>query len=511
MNTAPKQPTFSDKLQQFLFAEEIPYGMAMLRILLPLVLLQGVLDRWRFCEELFSTNGVTVSLWENFGWYNWLQPMPPFWTACFYSILVVTLITASIGWQTRFSLIAAVTLHTYFACNDVATSMTKFTVIATHAMLLLSLSGCGRIWSVDSWLAGCRQPDRAPLSEHPDWAKVPVWPQRLLLFMVGITYLGAAITKLHMPEFITGDAIAYWIMSNPNFRHAIGEWMTQYPGFLVISGHFTVLWEILFLFLCWQGFQRKWMFGLGIFFHFMAALTLGEITFLMIMSSCYLGCLTASEYESLGAMLGRLRHAFARRVPRINWTTPFGSSRLFNRIGRFSPRVQAAAFCGLLLTVGLGGAWANQRLDLYGTKRPEGPYALQEIDQAEVQRLFAPPTRIRETDKFLGIKVGSIVVGGRLSNRCDDFRFGDVIICEASLNPPHEDMWVECHLLGSDRKLINRDGVLVAREHKWAQFQYKLTEALEPGEYTLVVRSRGQEICRRPFRLGLETAAPVAD
>ncbi len=507
MTTTNQTPSVRDQLNQFFFAEEIPYGLALMRMLLPMVLLQGVLARWRHCEELFSTNGVTISLWENFGWPNILLPLPPFWSACLYSILVLTLVTSLIGWHTRFSLVTVLVLHTYFACNDVATSMTKFTVISTHMLLLLSVSGCSRIWSVDSWLEGQRDPGRAQMSERPAWALAPVWPQRLLVFMVGITYLGAAITKLHMPEFITGDAISYWIMSNPNFRHSIGEWMTQYPGLLTISGHFTVLWEVLFIFLCWRGFSRKVMFGLGMFFHIMNVPTLGEVTFLMIMSSCYLGCSTEAEARHLGSLLYKLWH----RIPGTSTLSHISEPLLGLRFPRPSPLLQGAAFYGLLMLVGVGGAWANQRLDLYGTKRPEGPYALQPMDQNEVNRLFAPPQPIRETDKYLGIKVGSLLIGGRLSNRCDNFRYGDVIVCEASLNPPHEDMWMECHLVGSDRKLINRDGIVVARSDKWAQFKYTLTDALEPGEYAIVIRSRGQEICRRPFTLEGGAKAPVAN
>ncbi len=301
-------------------------------------------------------------------------------------------------------------------------------------------------------------------------------------------------------------------MSNPNFRHFVGEWMTQYPGFLIISGHFTVLWEVMFIFLCWQGIPRKIMFTLGLFFHFMAVLTLGEVIFLMVMSCCYLGCLTESESRSLGSVLGGMMRVVTHRLPDLNILPRISQLMTFLRIPRCSPLIHGVAFYGLVTIVGLGGAWANQRLDLYGVHRPEGPYTLQPMDQREVERLFGPPIPIRETDKYLGVKVGSILVGGRLTNRCDNFRYGDVVVCEASMNPPHEDMWMECHLIGSDRKLINRDGVVVAREDKWAQFKYKLTEALEPGEYSIVIRSRGQEICRRPFTLeGGAIKAPVAN
>ncbi len=490
--------TVKQKIEQFFFAEEIPYGFALMRMTIPVVILQGVLARWRFCEELYSTNGVTVSLFENFGYTNILVPLPPFLTACLMSMLVAFLALACVGWQTRSSLVGALVIFTYFACNDMATSMTKFTVIEAHLLLLLAVSECGRIWSVDSWLAGRRNAGRAPLSERPAWALVPVWPARLLIIMLGTTYLGAAITKIHMPEFITGEAIGYWIMSNPNFRHYIGEWMSQYPAILTISGHFTVLWEILFIFVAWRGIPRAIMFSMGLFFHFMAAMTLGEVIFFFVMSSTYLGCMTEWESRVAGHALRRIWSLVPVRLPGVaalsKWSLP-------ESIGLARPQVQLAAFCGLMATVGLGGAYAHHRLDLYGVRRAEGRYTLPAINEEEVARLFVAGEPIREQDKYLGVKVGSVLVSGRLSNQQEHFRFGDTLVCEASLNPPHEDMYVECHLVDKDRKIINRDGTIAAREAKYTQFKYKLTEIMEPGNYSLVIRSRGQVICQRDFVL----------
>ncbi len=514
MNTTDSL-TIKQKLEQLFFAEEVPYGFALMRITLPIVVLQGVLARWRFCEELYSTNGITVSLMENFHYTNLFPPVGPFLTACLMSLLVAFLVTACVGWQTRVSLFGSFLIHTYFACNDMATSMTKFTVIETHMFLLLALSGCGQIWSVDSWLAGRRNPDRAPLSERPAWALAPVWPARLLLLMIGSTYLGAAITKLHMPEFITGEAIGYWIMSNPNFRHYIGEWMSQYPSLLTMSGHFTVLWETIFIFTAWQGIPRRIAFSLGIFFHFMAAITLGEVIFFFVMCSSYCGCINESEFRFTSSALRRIWATLLSWLPAQTVLARLPRVALPAALGRTSPQLQFAVFSGLMLVAGIGGAWANYSLDLYGQRRPEGRHSLKEISQEEMARLTVEGEPIREQDKYLGVKVGSLVVSGRLTNQRDKFRYGETIICEASLNPPHEDMFVECHLVDQDRKIINRDGNIAAREARYTQFKYQLTEALEPGNYTLVVLSRGQAICHRDFVLEGEKVAaastPVAN
>lgn len=511
MTTSTPTLSLQKKIENFLFAEEVPYGLALLRITMPLIMLQGWMARWPYCEEIFSSNGVNVSLAENFFHTNYLQPLPPFWAACLMSVLILTLVTSALGWFTRFSLVTSLLLHVYFACNDMASTTTKFTVVSTHVMLLLSLSGCGKIWSIDSWLAGRRDPGRAPLSERPTWATAPRWPQVLLVLMIGASYLGAAITKLHMPDFVTGDAIVSWIMSNPNYRHPFAEHLSQYPGLLTISAQATVLWEILFLFMCWRGVPRQIMFGLGIFFHTMAVFTLGEATFLMVMSSCYLGCLQENEALAIGSYCQRIRSWIFPLHPRDESLVPSvaAASRAVLRLT--SPRFQLGTLTALLLVAGLGGGWMNQRLDLYGTHRPEGPYELTAMSTDEAARLFAPAPAIRESDKYLGVKLGTLRINGRLANHCDSFHYKDLLICEAGLNPPHEDMWIEFHVMTADRQAIHRDGIVAPRESRFAQFSYTLTDTLEPGEYILVVRSRNQEICHRSFTLEMDGKAPVAN
>lgn len=496
------------QIRQFFFAEEIPFGFALMRISLSLVLLQGVLARWPYCIELYSTAGTPFSLIENFGFTNFLPPMPPFLTACCMSILVVLLVTSCVGFCTRFSLCGVLFLHTYFAFNDLASSITKFTIIAAHALLLMIVSECGRVWSVDSWLASRRDPTRVWDSDRPAWALAPIWPQRLLMFLIGIVYLGAAITKLHMPEFLTGEAVAYWIMSNPNYRHFIGEWLSQSPSMLIASAHFTVLWEVLFLFTMWRGIPRYVMFGLGILFHGMSAFTLGEVIFLMVMSTTYMGCLSEREAQFCMKWLSWLIRPIASRISfgRIQLAT-----WLPGRMTRAAPQMHLAGFLMLLTVYGSIAGWSISRSDYFGVRRPEGMYTLPELPREEVARLFRRFEPIREVDKFLAVDVGSIVVGDRLLNRKHDFRYDDELICETSLNPPHDDMYIECNLVGMDQKVINRMGIVVPREHSFAHFKYKLSNGLEPGNYFLVIKSANKEICRREISVEKGLAAPVAN
>jgi hypothetical protein len=500
--------TKQQQVKEFFFAEEVPFGFALMRIALTLVLLQGVLARWPYCIELYSTAGTPCSLIENYEYTNFLPPLSPFWTGCCISMLVVFLISACVGFCTRVSLIGVLVLHTFFAVNDLTSSITKFTVIATHVLLLLAVSECGRVWSVDSWLASRRDSMRIWDSERPAWALAPVWPQRLLMFLIGAIYLGAAITKLHMPEFLTGQAMAYWIMSNPNYRHFIGEWLSQSPSFLSASAHFTVFWELLFLFTAWRGIPRAIMFGLGLFFHSMSAFTLGEVIFLMVMSSTYLGCLSEQETLFFKRLLSWMIAPFTRRISLAKFDL---AAWLPARLTQATPKIQLTRFLCALSAFGLLAGWSIASGDHFGLKRPEGMFSLKELPQEEVAQLFKRFEPIREVDKFLAVDVGSVVVANRLADRKTQFRYEDILICETSLNPPHDDMYIECNLVGNDQKVINRVGNIVPRESSFAHFRYRLTDALEPGSYFLVIKSRNQEICRREFSVGKGLAGPVAN
>src|SRR5690606_41945938 len=58
----------------------------------------------------------------------------------------------SLGWRTRLSVSLSFVLYTYLNLLDSVSTITKYSCIASHALLLLSLSNCGAVWSVDHWL-----------------------------------------------------------------------------------------------------------------------------------------------------------------------------------------------------------------------------------------------------------------------------------------------------------------------------------------------------------------------
>ncbi len=512
-NTTEPASMPTTRFGRFFYAQEIPYGLAVIRVLMPLVLLAVVLPRWRHARELFSADGAAAPMAVNYGYFDFLPELPGAAVVGLTTALVFFLFASSIGWYTRFSLIVSTVLYTYLNMLDSLSSMTKYSVIATHAMFLLSLSNCGAIWSVDSWRKGDWKRNPWPGGTSVESLAFPAWPRRLMQLFIGIVYFGAAVTKMHTPAFFSGDQLRFWMMSNVNNDNPLGEYMTLFPTLIALSAYIAIVWEVLFVFLAWRGWWRPLMLTLGMCFHVMTTFTLGLYIFPLVCITIYFSFLTADDVRAAARFWRRCRR-------KLGWTWKFGTF-IEAQVGRLTfPRLQRCpapvVFGVVTMVIVLLGIEAEYWLDPYGERRAEGPYQLTEVDHAYVQRLYLPASRIRESDKFLSFDVGTRLVNGNLANRRTVFSHGECLLAQCAFNPPHEDMWVECNLHDAADSPVDRVGQVVTRSMMRCNFTYTLFEDLEPGKYSLVVKSGGREIARRPILLqrrstSTRSMSPVAN
>lgn len=488
-------------INDFFFAEEVPYGLAIVRIILPWVLMLDMLPRWFHARELYSLDGAAAPLAVNYGFHD-LLPTPPGWVAvAMASILILTLVTSSIGWCTRWSLGIATTIYTYLTLLDCLGTMTKYTVIASHGMLLLTLSSCGAVWSIDAILERRRATTFSfpTVSNHRTSA---VWPRRLMQILLGAVYLGAAFTKMHTPAFFSSDQMRQWMLTNVNSANPIGEWLSFYPGTLVISAYITIVWEVLFLFLAWRGWGRFWMLVLGCVFHFGTLVLLGLYIFPLVCCSMYFCFFNQRDAQAIGRWFRRV----SRRGTR--WALAFRrrTTQIADLIPGQRPAVAQAVFAVCLPAVAIAGIGVEHQLDPYGKRSSAGPLPLVELDPDVVRPMLKKSPRLREYDKYLSFDIGSELFGDVLVNRKTQFRYGERVVAQCTLNPPHEDMWIECNLHDADDHLIDRVGQVIDRTSLRSNYAFDMLPALKPGRYFLVVKSAGQEITRRAFDL---TDAPV--
>jgi hypothetical protein len=432
-----------------------------------------------------------------------------------FTILALFLATASVGWCTRLSMAVATGLYFYFGMLDCLSTLSKYTVIATHLLLLLSVSRCGDVWSVDAWLSRRRARKENPDGPLPD-LRSPIWPQRLAQLLFGMIYFGAAVTKMHTPAFFTGDQLVYWMMTYINNEHPLGDYLSQYPLFVSVSCFITFLWELTFIFTVWNRRLRWYVLAVGTVFHVMTVFTLGLIVFPIVIIASYLVFLDEADVRAILSwrLVRRFTRGFAvpeEAAPGGHLSTPAARGR-FGQIGSFA--LTTALVC-------LAGIEAEYLMDPYKTRGPDGPLPVRELTEGELNRLFSPDRRMRQCDKLLAFDMGTTLVGEHLANHRTEFRQGEQLVAQVTLNPPHEDMWIDCVLCeaafdDSDDEgrlvpgaLLSKIGQVVLRDSSRGNFFFRLDESLEPGPYFLKLRSGNEEVSRRRFTIvpGVRTAA----
>jgi hypothetical protein len=508
------QMGLKDRLTNFFFAEETPFGLAIVRICLCVACLLVTVPRWIHSRELYSSDGAPTPLTLNYG-YPDLLPVPAGGVAvALMTILTFCCMTACIGWCTRISLMIAAVLYTYLNLLDSISTMTKYSVITSHVLFLLAFSHCGAVWSVDAWLHRRRQGLPVPrcLGDHP---RFPAWPRRLIQILMGVVYFGASVTKMHTPAYFSGDQLWHWMMSNVNNANPLGEWLTLYPAVLVVFAYLCVVWEVLFLFLAWRGWGRICMLTMGVVFHLMTTLTLGLYLFPITCISIYFAFVNSTDvmfwasrwrYWKRRGRKTWLRWAHAvMRGPRVLGQQV--SNRLRPLADRATPAASLSVFAVLVSVVALGGVEIEYRIDPYGERHPDGKFTLREIDPQIAKRMFAGDVRLRDYDKLLAFDVGTSMFGGMVTGKKDVFRHGEAIIAQCTLSPPHEDMWVECNLHDASNVVVDRVGQVVVRSQLRGNFLYRACEALEPGVYYLALKFGGKEVTRRKIEI-LPSDAP---
>ncbi|MCA9081199.1 MAG: hypothetical protein KDA58_11620, partial [Planctomycetaceae bacterium] len=129
--------SLSEHLHDFFYAREVPYSLAVVRIVLPWILMIAALPRWFHIRELYSLDGAPAPMWEGFGHVDLLPVFSPTFAVAGYTLMLCCLVTMSLGWRTRTSILLAMVLYPYFGLTDALSTLTKYTVVSTHVLLLL--------------------------------------------------------------------------------------------------------------------------------------------------------------------------------------------------------------------------------------------------------------------------------------------------------------------------------------------------------------------------------------
>jgi hypothetical protein len=506
----PRQ-SFSGGWNQFFFAREVPYGMALVRISLPLVLLVDIVRRWGYARELYSTDGALATLHSNFGIPDMLPELSAPWAVGLFTALAALLVTSALGWCTRFSLLASCLLYFYFGYMDCLSTITKYSVVALHILLLLGLSNCGDLWSIDAWVA-----KRRGITLD---LRAPIWPQRLAQILFGMVYFGAAITKMHTDGFFSGDQLVFWMMTIINNEHPLGDHLTRYPLIVSISCYTTFLWEIVFIFTIFQPKLKWWTLAVGTIFHIMTVFTLGLIIFPVVITASYLVFLSEIEFQWIVARrpfrwLAKYLSDSAARLT----ATRSGAGIAPAALRRFA---SPGAFAMTLAAISAAGVAAEYQMDYYQMRGPGGPLPLPEIALEEVDKMMNVDLPIRQSDKLMAFDLGSVLVGEHLASHRTQYYQGEGFVAQVSLSPPHEDMWLDCVMceaVPDDQddegrlvpgRILYRTGQVMFRESFRTNFIFNVDTGIAPGEYFLMLHSANQEMARKRFTVLPSTTSKI--
>jgi hypothetical protein len=495
-------------LREFFHGTETPYRLALVRICLAFTLLFPTAYRWFYAREIFSTDGSGLSLWSIYGsQLPWLEPSGTVVVAI-DSIVILALVTSCLGWCTRLSLVLATVGYTYVNMLDILSSLNKSSAIASHVLFFLCFTHCGAVWSVDSWLARRRLLRLGvPPEGIPAPPSDPRWPRRLIQILMATVYISAAVTKLEVQNYFSGEHLQTWMLSTIHTPNLLGGYVALHPSFVIVCAYVTAMWELLFIFLVWKPPARRIVLGLGILFHFMTCLTLGLFIFPMICLSTYAAFATDSEIEALRRIFANAWNWVMARLGAI----PSLAASAGRIVPTIAPAWSRGAFAAALLLTGVGGVGLEYKLDRYGLRRPEGPYKLQELDPRQVDELLAPTARIEPEDKVLNFDVGSIFLGGCLLDRRTTFHQGETLRVQCCLIPPHESMWIQCNLHDSQNRIVDTIGLFLSCDMLRAHFFYNIGNCVMPGDYSLVLKIAGDEIMRRKVTVLPRSTACLAN
>jgi hypothetical protein len=485
--------TLRGRIQHFFYQEQVPYGVALLRIVLPLVLLQTLVPRWIHAREFFSTDGAAAPLAINYSLPNFPPEPGGTLAVAMMTALIVALISACIGWLTRPSLLIACALYSYLTMLDCVSTMTKYSVISSHMLLLLSLSQCGSLWSVDAWRRQRCHHDPPGMPQLPQ--AFPVWPQRLIQLFIALVYFGAACTKMHTDGYFTSDQLRYWLMTNVNNRNPAGELLSFAPAIVIFMANFAIVWQIVFVFVVWKPVAKWLMLAIGIMFHASTTPLLGLYIFPQVMISSYLSYVEADHFLRVRGVLRQFWKKLQRRFeahPMPGFPQQ-RQPRFQVPIGATSGVVWAA----VLMMTTVAGVAAESLYDPYGMRGTEGPLELRPLDSQLVERLMAPNPPIPFSDRLLSFDVGSDMLGGVLLTTETSVRRGELFYVQASIAPPHEDAWLNCQLRGPDGQLLHESGQIVPRDRLRGDWQYTIPATSTAGRYRFVLEHEGRAIAER--------------
>jgi hypothetical protein len=144
-------------------------------------------------------------------------------------------------------------------------------------LFCLIWADCGRVWSVDAFLA--RRRDVAAPRDSSSY----VAPLRLVRYQVALIYLASGLWKLYSPIWREGSAVHY-VLNNNVFHRFPDVLPPGWEGLAVLATYTTLVWELMFAFMLLFSPTRRVALALGVMIHLgmLALIEIGPFHFVML-------------------------------------------------------------------------------------------------------------------------------------------------------------------------------------------------------------------------------------
>jgi hypothetical protein len=163
--------------------------------------------------------------------YRWFAPTPGLaWAA--WGILTAGLACFTLGLFTPFAGIVALVVYAQVA-QVLPLGDRGIDLMMRNVLLLLSLSGCNRIWAMDALIFGRRE-------------LVPAWPRHLLIVQLLVMYFMASVQKTAVAWWPWGGYSAlYLVLQDPSIAAWRFGWLQEVYPLTQLATASTMVFELL--------------------------------------------------------------------------------------------------------------------------------------------------------------------------------------------------------------------------------------------------------------------------
>lgn len=258
-----------------IWAAESPYNLAGARVVVAAQALWVLLSR-----DLAAASGLPEPFWRGVSeitrWRYLLFPANAELEHVIQWIAAGALCALLVGWEARVSaLVAALTLYHLAPLETIywtASAYERGFEVAILALVVLSASPCGAVWSVDA-LRGS-----GPPSPSPDFG----WPLVLVRIFVAQIYFFSGYSKLYHvgPEWITADNMSRWLLlfhQQDQVRAFTewGVWIADHPWIAFCVAASTVALDLAFILTPFFAAARRVLVPAAATFHVGILLVMG--------------------------------------------------------------------------------------------------------------------------------------------------------------------------------------------------------------------------------------------